>query len=201
MKQTLNRQQFRRNALVKEHMHLVGPVAVHYATKSAQEVDDLQQVGLLGLLKAAERYESARDIPFAAYARPHIRGEILHYLRDRAAIIRLPRAVQETSRDMGAGFNAASQRRRLIPLEEDQLTQQSESCNDLDLQPDRQHLAEAMKQLPDQERKALIQVVLKGQSLRKEAQRSGVSAMTVQRRVKSGLARLRDQVTSQLELA
>ena len=102
---------------------------------------------------------------------------------------------------MGAGFNAASQRRRLIPLEEDQLTQQSESCNDLDLQPDRQHLAEAMKQLPDQERKALIQVVLKGQSLRKEAQRSGVSAMTVQRRVKSGLARLRDQVASQLELA
>ena len=182
-------------------MHLVGPVAVHYATKSAQEVDDLQQVGLLGLLKAAERYESARDIPFAAYARPHIRGAILHYLRDRAAIIRLPRAVQETNRDMGAGFNAASQRRRLIPLEEDQLVQRNDSCDELALKPDRQHLAEAMKQLPDQERKALIQVVLKGQSLRKEAQRSGVSAMTVQRRVKSGLARLRDQVTSQLELA
>ena len=182
-------------------MHLVGPVAVHYATKSAQEVDDLQQVGLLGLLKAAERYESARDIPFAAYARPHIRGAILHYLRDRASIIRMPRSVQEPNRDMGAGFNAASQRRRLIQLQEDQLIQRSNSCDDLDLRTDRQQLAEAMTQLPDQERMALIQVVLKGQSLRKEAQRSGVSAMTVQRRVKRGLARLRDQFTDQLELA
>jgi RNA polymerase sigma-B factor len=201
LKQSLNRQLIRRNARVKEHMRLVEPVARHYAKKSGQDADDLHQVGLLGLLKAAERYDIAREIPFAAYARPHIRGAILHYLRDRASIIRMPRSVQEPNRDMGAGFNAASQRRRLIQLQEDQLIHRSNSCDDLDLRTDRQQLAEAMTQLPDQERMALIQVVLKGQSLRKEAQRSGVSAMTVQRRVKRGLARLRDQFTDQLELA
>ena len=93
----MNRQQTRRNARVEHHMRLVEPLARRYASKSGQDPDDLLQVGLMGLLRAAERYEGQRDIPFSAFARPHIRGAILHYLRDKAAIIRLPRALNQRS--------------------------------------------------------------------------------------------------------
>ena len=58
-----------------------------------------------------------------------------------------------------------------------------------------------MRGLSGQERTALIQVILNGQSLRDEARRSGVSAMTVQRRVKRALAQMRSLLSTQLELA
>ena len=182
-------------------MRLVEPLARRYARTSGQDRDDLQQVGLLGLLRAAERYEGQRDVPFSAFARPHIRGAILHYLRDRASIIRLPRAVQNSAEDVGAGFNAASQQRRLLPLVDDLVSQDADHCRDLEQRENRLKLAEALQGLPSQERVALMEVILQGQSLRDVARRTGVSAMTIQRRVKRGLIRLRHQLTAQFELA
>ena len=197
----MNRQQTRRNTRVEQHMQLVEPLARRYALSTGQDPDDLRQVGLLGLLRAAERYEGSRDVPFTAFARPHIRGAILHYLRDRAAIIRLPRNVQEQTSDAGAGFNAASQQRMIIPFEEEMITSEGGTGERLDQSEKRRQLAAAMGQLPREERTALVQVVLNGQSLRDEALRAGVSAMTVQRRVKRGLAQMRAQLSAQLELA
>ena len=182
-------------------MRLVEPLARRYALSTGQDPDDLRQVGLLGLLRAAERYEGSRDVPFTAFARPHIRGAILHYLRDRAAIIRLPRNVQEQTSDAGAGFNAASQQRMIIPFEEEMITSEGGTGERLDQSEKRRQLAAAMGQLPREERTALVQVVLNGQSLRDEARRAGVSAMTVQRRVKRGLAQMRAQLSAQRELA
>ena len=197
----MNRQQTRRNTRVEQHMRLVEPLARRYALSTGQDPDDLRQVGLLGLLRAAERYEGSRDVPFTAFARPHIRGAILHYLRDRAAIIRLPRNVQEQTSDAGAGFNAASQQRMIIPFEEEMITSEGGTGERLDQSERRRQLAAAMGQLPREERIALVQVVLNGQSLRDEARRAGVSAMTVQRRVKRGLAQMRAQLSAQRELA
>ncbi len=197
----MNSQQTRRNARVESHMRLVEPLARRYARTSGQDRDDLQQVGLLGLLRAAERYEGQRDVPFSAFARPHIRGAILHYLRDRASIIRLPRAVQNSAEDVGAGFNAASQQRRLLPLVDDLVSQDADHGRDLEQRENRLKLAEALQGLPSQERVALMEVILQGQSLRDVARRTGVSAMTIQRRVKRGLIRLRHQLTAQFELA
>jgi RNA polymerase sigma-B factor len=81
----------RRNALVEAHCHLVPPLAGHYGLRCQEPREDLIQVGLLGLIRAAELYRHSLQIPFPAFARPHIRGAILHYLRDRAACVRLPR--------------------------------------------------------------------------------------------------------------
>jgi len=182
-------------------MRLVDPLARRYAANSGLDPDDLKQVGLLGLLKAAERYEDQREVPFPAFARPHIRGAILHYLRDKAAIIRLPRAAQESDLDTGAGFNAATQRRLMLPLADDLSSQDADLCSDLDQDENRREIALALQELPGQERNALVEVILKGQSLRDVGRRTGVSAMTVQRRVKRGLAQLREQLNVQLELA
>ena len=64
---TLNRI---RNARVEQHLSIVDPVARHYAANSGQDQEDLRQVGLLGLLRAAERFEPNRSVPFAAFAKP-----------------------------------------------------------------------------------------------------------------------------------
>ena len=197
----MNRQQIRRNARVEHHMRLVEPLARRYAAKSGQDPDDLLQVGLMGLLRAAERYEGQRKIPFSAFARPHIRGAILHYLRDKAAIIRLPRALQNSDRDVGAGFNAATQQRRLVPLDDELISQEADHTSELDRREHRQQLTGALQRLARQERVALEEVILKGQSLRDVGHQAGVSAMTIQRRVKRGLAQLRQLLKVQLEPA
>jgi RNA polymerase sigma-B factor len=49
----------------------------------------------MGLIRAAELYREDRHTPFEAFARPHIRGAILHYLRDAAPLVRLPRRQAE----------------------------------------------------------------------------------------------------------
>ena len=197
----MNRQQIRRNARVEHHMRLVEPLARRYAAKSGQDPDDLLQVGLMGLLRAAERYEGQREIPFSAFARPHIRGAILHYLRDKAAIIRLPRALQSSDRDVGAGFNAATQQRRLVSLTDDLISQETDATIELDRSEFRRQLSQAIQRLSRQERIALEEVILKGQSLRDVGNQTGVSAMTIQRRVKRGLAQMRQQLKVQLEPA
>ena len=197
----MNRQQARRNARVEQHMRMVEPLARYYAKTTGQDPDDLRQVGFLGLLRAAERYEGSRDVPFQAFARPHIRGAILHYLRDRAAVIRLPRSVQDQTVDAGAGFNAASQQRRIVNLQEEVLAADEPGCERLDQTETRRKIAAAMGLLSAEERTALVQVILNGRSLRHEARRTGVSAMTVQRRVKRGLAQMRSKLSAQLELA
>lgn len=97
-----------RNARVQAHLDLVGPIASHYACRSRESTDDLDQVGRLGLIRAAELYDSHLAVPFSAYARRHVRGAILHYLRDQAPLVREPRRLQE--------------RRHQLRLQERQLT-------------------------------------------------------------------------------
>ncbi|MEB3361335.1 MAG: sigma-70 family RNA polymerase sigma factor [Synechococcaceae cyanobacterium] len=84
-----------RNRRVVAHRHLVEPLASHYAHHSQEPIEDLTQAGLLGLIRAAELYNSEKGIPFEAFARPHVRGAILHHLRDVAPMVRLPRRQAE----------------------------------------------------------------------------------------------------------
>ena len=74
-------------------------LVIHLARKMTFDVnhlDDMIQVGMIGLLKAIERFDRTQDTAFVSFAIPTIIGEMRHYLRDRLTIIRLPRSVQET---------------------------------------------------------------------------------------------------------
>jgi len=191
---TLNRS---RNARVEQHLSIVDPVARHYAANSGQDQEDLRQVGLLGLLRAAERFEPNRSVPFAAFAKPHVRGAILHYLRDGAALVRIPRRDQATASHESALMNAAKQRRTLITNDLDHL-QSMESVRTEPEQVERSKtVMTALADLERSERQAVTHVVLKGQSLRQAGRCIGVSAMTVQRRLKRGLNSLRHELRSQ----
>ncbi|HEV2038185.1 MAG TPA: sigma-70 family RNA polymerase sigma factor [Candidatus Eremiobacteraceae bacterium] len=79
-----------RDRIVMSHMSLVKSIAAHYAPGQAQR-DDLEQVGCVGLIKAVERFDPTLGVPFEAYARTVVSGEIFHYLRDLAPVLRVPR--------------------------------------------------------------------------------------------------------------
>jgi RNA polymerase sigma-B factor len=106
MSPTKRRQRRRQHPLLDRAWDLVPPIARRYALASPEPFDDLVQEGMLGLLTAAERYRSSDDIPFDCFARPHIRGAILHHLRDRAWSVRLPRRQAERLQTMRQGTQA-----------------------------------------------------------------------------------------------
>jgi RNA polymerase sigma-B factor len=86
-----------RDGLVVAHMPLVKQVARQFV-RAAGTSDDYEQVGYLGLIKAVERFDPGLGVPFEAYARTVISGEISHYLRDLAPIMRVPRWYQTLNR-------------------------------------------------------------------------------------------------------
>ena len=88
-----------------------------------------------------------------------------------------------------------------MPLADDLISDETDATHELDRREHLRQLTQALQRLSRQERIALEEVILKGQSLRDVGNQSGVSAMTIQRRVKRGLAQLRQQLTVQLEPA
>ena len=88
-----------RNRLVKLNLGLVRKVAHRLAHQCAEPYEDLEQCGYLGLITAIERFDPSQGYAFSSFAVPYIRGEILHFLRDRANTVRIPRRWQQLSRD------------------------------------------------------------------------------------------------------
>nr|WP_231856412.1 hypothetical protein [Synechococcus sp. MIT S9508] len=103
----------------------------------------------------------------------------MHYQRNKAAVIRLPRALQNSDLDVGAGFNEANQQRRLVPLAYDVIRRETDATIELDRCEHRRQLSQALQRLSRQERIALEEVILKGQSLRDVGNQTGISAMTI----------------------
>jgi RNA polymerase sigma-B factor len=79
--------------LVEQHLPLARGLARRHAG-TGETFEDLVQVGALGLVAAARRYDPDRGVPFAAYAAPTVDGELRRHLRDRTSTIRVPRREQ-----------------------------------------------------------------------------------------------------------
>jgi RNA polymerase sigma-B factor len=79
-----------RERLIAQYLPLVRGLARRHAGRGEQ-LDDLVQVGVIGLIKAIERFDLDRGVELPAYAIPTIAGEIKRHLRDRVAPIKLPR--------------------------------------------------------------------------------------------------------------
>lgn len=78
-------------------MPFVKKIAMGLARRSTDPVDDLIQAGALGLMKALELYDAKPESRFKSYATYLITGEMKHYLRDKASVIKPPRDIQELS--------------------------------------------------------------------------------------------------------
>jgi len=83
-----------REALVGRYLPMAESLARRYQ-HSGQAFDDLVQVASIGLLKAIDRFDSARGVNFESYAIPTILGELKRYHRDQGWSVRMPRRLQE----------------------------------------------------------------------------------------------------------
>ncbi|MGH9548502.1 MAG: sigma-70 family RNA polymerase sigma factor, partial [Terriglobales bacterium] len=82
---------------VRKFMPLVRQIARRYSQYNPDSLEDLVQVGSIGLLKAVKYYDPhrARSASFKTLATCYIRGEIRHYLRDHCSIVQVPRKLTE----------------------------------------------------------------------------------------------------------
>ncbi len=85
-----------REALARPHLPLVEYLAKRFKDRG-EPLDDLVQVGSVGLLKAIDRFDLGRQVEFSTYATPTIVGELKRYFRDKGWAVRVPRRLQELS--------------------------------------------------------------------------------------------------------
>src|SRR5215208_1819244 len=83
-----------REALVERFLPLARQLARRYQ-HGGEQLDDLIQVASLGLLKAIDRFDPARETAFSSFAVPTILGELKRHFRDKGWSVRVPRDLQE----------------------------------------------------------------------------------------------------------
>ncbi|MEU8583349.1 RNA polymerase sigma factor SigF [Streptomyces abikoensis] len=98
-----------RNTLVELNLALVKFAASRFRTRS-EPMEDIIQVGTIGLIKAIDRFELTRGVEFPTFAMPTIIGEIKRFFRDTSWSVRVPRRLQELRLDLAkAGDELAQQ--------------------------------------------------------------------------------------------
>ena len=111
------------DSLVHEHLQLARHLALQFRGRGV-ELEDLEQVANLALVKAAHGFDQERGA-FAAYAAATIRGDIKKFFRDHAWSVRPPRRVQELQAAIAAATDANAGPREV-----------SELASDLDVEPE-----------------------------------------------------------------
>ncbi|MFG2716317.1 SigB/SigF/SigG family RNA polymerase sigma factor [Streptomyces goshikiensis] len=89
--------QYARNILIEMNISLVRFAARRFATRinAGIEIEDVIQVGTIGLIKAIDRFDPEREVEFSTLALPYITGEIKRYFRDTTWAVHVPRRLQE----------------------------------------------------------------------------------------------------------
>ncbi|MEO0455245.1 MAG: RNA polymerase sigma factor SigF [Cyanobacteria bacterium P01_A01_bin.114] len=88
-----------RNDLVRLNAGLVRKIAHRVSHQCSEPYEDLEQIGYLGLIRAIERFDPSQGCAFSSFAVPYIRGEMLHFLRDRGTTVKIPRRWQDLQKE------------------------------------------------------------------------------------------------------
>jgi RNA polymerase sigma-B factor len=89
-----------RQSLIERHVGFVRRLAQRYAHRG-ETLEDLTQVGCVGLIKAIDRFDGQYRVTLATYAAPNVLGEIKRHFRDKGWAVRVPRDVQELNVKLG----------------------------------------------------------------------------------------------------
>ncbi|MFD8508179.1 RNA polymerase sigma factor SigF [Streptomyces sp. NPDC059687] len=84
-----------RNTLIEMNTSLVRFAAGRFRSRGPEEMEDIVQVGVIGLIKAIDRFEISREVEFTSFAVPYIVGEIKRFFRDTSWAVHVPRRLQE----------------------------------------------------------------------------------------------------------
>ncbi|WP_442812387.1 RNA polymerase sigma factor SigF [Streptomyces sp. NBC_01210] len=100
--------QYVRNTLIELNLALVRYAAGRFRNR-AEQMEDIVQVGTIGLIKAIDRFELSREVEFATFAVPYIVGEIKRFFRDTSWAVHVPRRLQELRIDLAKATDELSQ--------------------------------------------------------------------------------------------
>ncbi|MET3984620.1 SigB/SigF/SigG family RNA polymerase sigma factor [Streptomyces sp. PvR034] len=102
--------QYVRNTLIEMNVSLVHFAARRFRSRAAGaggvDMEDILQVGTIGLIKAIDRYDPAREVEFSTLALPYITGEIKRYFRDTTWAVHVPRRLQELRTELAQSQEA-----------------------------------------------------------------------------------------------
>ncbi|WP_329623100.1 RNA polymerase sigma factor SigF [Streptomyces sp. NBC_01255] len=98
-----------RNTLVELNLALVKFAASRFGSRS-EPMEDIVQVGTIGLIKAIDRFELTRGVEFPTFAMPTIIGEIKRFFRDTSWSVHVPRRLQELRLDLAKAGDTLAQR-------------------------------------------------------------------------------------------
>ncbi len=103
-----------RDELITMYLNLVKYLASRFRNRG-EPVDDLVQVGTIGLIKAIDRFDIDRQVEFTTYATPTIVGELKRYFRDKGWAIKVPRRLQELSFKVNQAVDALTVKNQRSP--------------------------------------------------------------------------------------
>jgi RNA polymerase sigma-B factor len=86
---------YARNTLIEMNMSLVRFSARRFRGRGPEEMEDILQVGTIGLIKAIDRFDLSREVEFTTFAVPYIVGEMKRFFRDTTWAVHVPRRLQE----------------------------------------------------------------------------------------------------------
>jgi len=107
-----------RNRLIEAHIDLARREALRFSGKG-EPVDDLIQVARLGILKAVERFDPELGVPFNAFARPTVAGELRRHFRDTTWSVHVPRSLKDLHSGLGKASAALAGRLGRNPTAEE----------------------------------------------------------------------------------
>lgn len=97
-----------REKLVAQYIGLVEFLARRFRNRG-EPLEDLIQVGTIGLLKAIDRFDLEREVEFSTYATPTVVGELKRHFRDKGWAVRVPRRLQELHLELTKTVNRLGQ--------------------------------------------------------------------------------------------
>lgn len=173
-----------RARLIQRYLPLVRRLAARYVGHGEQ-LEDLVQVGSIGLIKAVDRFQLERGVDLASYAIPTIDGEIKRHLRDRAWPIRIPRRLQQLDPTLRVRVS------QLADVETGEYDRDGALEHGYELGEDRIALADGFHVLDPRERLLLRLAYFEELSQAQIALRVGISQIHVSRLTRRALAKLR----------
>ena len=165
-----------RRQLIERHLPLVRALARRLCS-SSEQLDDLAQVGAVGLIKAVDRFDPSRGTSLPAYATPTIVGEILRHLRDTGQPVHVPRSDRE------AGVTVRS-----VPIEHGHEPAEPGPGEERVL------IECGLRALPRRQRRIVHLHYFGNLSQRRIATELGLSQVHVSRLLRDSLGRMREEI-------
>ncbi|MFG3369574.1 RNA polymerase sigma factor SigF [Streptomyces sp. NPDC090032] len=97
-----------RNTLIEMNLSLVQFAASRFRNRGSGDMEDIIQVGTIGLIKAIDRFDLTREVQFTSFAIPYIVGEIKRFFRDTTWAVHVPRRLQELRVQLARGKDELS---------------------------------------------------------------------------------------------